>query len=43
MTTFTKIADKDEPSIYTSADHVIADINPLMYGGFTEYVVAYLF
>lgn len=38
MTTFTKIADKDEPSIYTSADHVIADINPLMYGGFTEHM-----
>jgi predicted glutamine amidotransferase len=36
MTSFTKTLPQNEASIYTSPDHAIADINPLMYGGFTE-------
>jgi hypothetical protein len=36
MTSFTKILSQNEASIYTSPDQAISDINPLMYGGFTE-------
>lgn len=38
MTTYTQIKEGVEPSIFTSSKHVVADINPLIYGGFTEYV-----
>jgi alpha-N-arabinofuranosidase len=38
MATYTRIKDEAEASIFTSPKHVVADINPLMYGGFTEYV-----
>ncbi|RDW87539.1 glycoside hydrolase family 51 protein [Coleophoma crateriformis] len=38
MTTLTQIKDEESPSIFTSPDHVISDINPLMYGGFTEHM-----
>jgi hypothetical protein len=38
MTSYTQIKEGVEPSIFTSPKHVIADINPLIYGGFTEYV-----
>jgi hypothetical protein len=37
MTTFTKITAHQTASIYTSPDQIIAEINPLIYGGFTEY------
>jgi hypothetical protein len=36
MTSFTKTLSQNEASIYTSPDQAISDINPLMYGGFTE-------
>lgn len=36
MATFTQLKATDEPSIYTNAEHVVSDINPLTYGGFTE-------
>ena len=38
MTSYTQIKEGVEPSIFISPKHVIADINPLIYGGFTEYV-----
>jgi hypothetical protein len=38
MTTFTKVSDSENPSIYTSPDYTISHIDPLIYGGFTEYV-----
>jgi hypothetical protein len=43
MTTFTALSSSDEnfPSISFDHRNVIADINPLTYGGFTEYVVSH--
>ncbi|KAH9206240.1 glycoside hydrolase superfamily [Leptodontidium sp. 2 PMI_412] len=38
MTTYTQIKEGVEPSIFTSSKHVVADINPLIYGGFTEHM-----
>jgi alpha-N-arabinofuranosidase len=38
MTTFTRISENEAPTIYTSPSHVIAEINPMIYGGFLEYV-----
>jgi hypothetical protein len=39
MTTYTRTAPGEQPAIYTSPEHIISKINPLIYGGFTEYVV----
>lgn len=38
MTTITALSveEEDSPSISFSPSHTIADITPLMYGGFTE-------
>ncbi len=36
MATFTKIEDGQMPSIEVSASRIVSDINPLIYGGFTE-------
>jgi hypothetical protein len=36
MTTFTRIGERDTPSILTSADQTISDIDLLLYGGFAE-------
>ncbi|KAJ9650161.1 hypothetical protein H2198_010523 [Neophaeococcomyces mojaviensis] len=38
MTTYTRISDTGRASIYTSPEHAISDINPLIYGGFTEHM-----
>ncbi|CZR54882.1 related to alpha-L-arabinofuranosidase 1 [Phialocephala subalpina] len=38
MTTFTRISRSESPAIYTSPGHVISDISPLIYGGFTEHM-----
>jgi hypothetical protein len=39
MTTYTRAAPGEQPAIYTSPEHIISRIDPLIYGGFTEYVV----
>ena len=39
MTSLTKIRDDQTPSITVSSKHTVADINPLIYGGFTESVL----
>jgi alpha-L-arabinofuranosidase len=40
MTTLTVLADEESksPSISLDQTHTIDEINPLIYGGFTEYV-----
>ncbi|OJJ94632.1 hypothetical protein ASPACDRAFT_1909013 [Aspergillus aculeatus ATCC 16872] len=38
MTTFTRISEEDQPSISTSAEHTISEIDPLLYGGFAEHM-----
>ncbi|KAJ5937540.1 hypothetical protein N7454_003882 [Penicillium verhagenii] len=38
MTTFTRIGEEDQPSISTSPGQTIADIDPLLYGGFAEHM-----
>ena len=41
MTTLTIVPDEDAKSTSTSFNptHTIADIDPLIYGGFTEFVI----
>lgn len=39
MTTFTKISDSDTPLIEVDADRKLSKVDPMTYGGFTEYVV----
>jgi hypothetical protein len=41
MTTYTRAASGEQPAIYTSPEHIISRIDPLIYGGFTEYVVVF--
>lgn len=36
MTSLTEIRDDESPSITVSPKHTVADINPMIYGGFTE-------
>lgn len=38
MTLFIRISDGDTPSIEVTLLRVVSDINPLMYGGFLEYM-----
>jgi alpha-L-arabinofuranosidase len=38
MTSFTRISEDENPAIFTSPSHVISDIDPLIYGGFTEHM-----
>ena len=42
MTTFTKIAEGEQPVITVNPGHKISEINGNTYGGFTEYVVSLL-
>jgi hypothetical protein len=37
-TTLTIISEEESPSIYTSPENTVSSIDPLIYGGFTEYV-----
>jgi hypothetical protein len=37
-TTLTIISKEEKPSIYTSPENTVSCIDPLIYGGFTEYV-----
>jgi hypothetical protein len=39
MTSYTRAAEGEQPTIYTTSEHTISRINPLIYGGFTEYVL----
>lgn len=36
MTSFTKIPDQERPCISVDAEHTIARIDDMTYGGFTE-------
>jgi alpha-N-arabinofuranosidase len=36
MTTFTRIADEETPSIDINVSHRLSKIDPNIYGGFTE-------
>ena len=38
MTSFTRISEDENPTIFTSPSHVISDIDPLIYGGFMEHM-----
>lgn len=38
MTTFTKVADTEIPVIEVDAAKKLSKIDPMIYGGFTEYV-----
>jgi alpha-L-arabinofuranosidase len=38
MTSFTRISEDENPTIFTSPTHVISDIDPLIYGGFMEHM-----
>ena len=38
MTTYTAIEDGQQAEISLSGSHTISDINPMIYGGFTEFV-----
>lgn len=38
MTTFTKISEGEKPLIEVDAAKKLSKINPMTYGGFTEYV-----
>jgi hypothetical protein len=38
MTTYTEIDDGQQAEISLSGSHTISDINPMIYGGFTEFV-----
>lgn len=39
MTSFTKVSDHDKPLIEVDAEKKLSPIDPMTYGGFTEYVV----
>lgn len=38
MTTFTKVSDGEKPLIEVDAEKKLSKIDPMTYGGFTEYV-----
>lgn len=38
MTTFTKVLDSEKPLIEVDAEKKLSKIDPMTYGGFTEYV-----
>lgn len=38
MTTFTKIPDEEKPLLEVDAGKKLSKIDPMTYGGFTEYV-----
>lgn len=38
MTTFTKVSDGDKPLIEVDAEKKLSKVDPMTYGGFTEYV-----
>lgn len=38
MTTFTKVSDSEKPLIEVDAEKKLSKIDPMTYGGFTEYV-----
>lgn len=39
MTTFTKVSDSEKPLIEVDAEKKLSKIDPMTYGGFTEYVL----
>jgi hypothetical protein len=38
MTTFTKVSDSEQPLIEVDGEKKLSKIDPMTYGGFTEYV-----